>query len=66
VRVQGVVLENHRDVALARRSVVDHATVDRDRARTRRLQPGDHPQQRRLAAAGRPDQHQQLAVGNIE
>jgi len=28
------------------------------------LEPGDHPQQRRLAAAGGPDQHHELAVAD--
>ena len=28
--------------------------------------PGDHPQQRRLAAAGRADEHAELALGNLE
>ena len=27
---------------------------------------GDHAQQRRLAAAGRPDEHEELAVGDVE
>ena len=34
LRVQRVVLEDHRDVALARRDLVDHAVADRDRARS--------------------------------
>ena len=29
------------------------------------LEPGDHPQQRRLAAAGRADEHAELAVGDL-
>jgi hypothetical protein len=66
VRVQRVALEHHRDVAILRRDVVDHAVVDAQRAAADLLQPGDHPQQRGLAAARRPDQHQQLAVGDLE
>ena len=30
------------------------------------LETGDHPQQRRLAAAGRPDKHEELAIGDLE
>ena len=30
------------------------------------LQPGDHAQQRRLAAAGRADEDDELAVGDLE
>jgi len=64
VRIERIVLENHGDVALFRRHVVDHALADPDLARRDVLQPGNHPQQRRLAAAGRPDQHDELAVAD--
>ena len=30
------------------------------------LEPGDHPQQRRLAAAGGADEDEELAVGDVE
>ena len=30
------------------------------------LEAGDHPQQRRLAAPGRPDEHDELPVGDLE
>ena len=33
VRIERVALEDHRDVAVLRRHVVDHAVADRDRAR---------------------------------
>src|SRR6185312_8740731 len=49
-----------------RRHLVDHAAADAQRAVADRFQPGDHAQQGRLAAAGRPDQHQQFAVGHGE
>ena len=66
VRVERVVLEHHRDVALLRRDVVDHAAADRDLAVGDLLQPGDHAQQRRLAAARRADQHAELAVVDLD
>jgi hypothetical protein len=66
VRIQRVTLEHHRDVAILGGHVVDRASVDGERAVADRLQPRDHPQQRGLAAAGRPDQHQQFAVGHLE
>ena len=66
VRVERVVLEHHRDVALARLHVGDVGVADRDRAVGDLLEAGDHPQQRRLAAAGRADQHHELAVRDLE
>ena len=64
VRVGGVVLENHGDVALGRLQVVDHAPGDRNLALGDGLQPGDHAQKRRLAAAARADDDQELGVGD--
>ena len=64
VRVQRVVLEDHRDVAFLRRHAVHDVVPDRDLAVGDFLQAGDHPQQRGLAAAGRPDEHAELAVGD--
>ena len=62
VRVERVALEDHRDLAGARRQVGDHPPPDEDVAAGRWFQPADHAQQRRLAAPGRPEQHQKLAV----
>ena len=66
VRVERVVLEDHRDVALLRRHVVDDAAADRDRAVGDVLEPGDHAQRGRLAAARRADEHEELAVRDVE
>ena len=46
--------------------VVDDLAGDHDFAAGDFLQPGDHPQGRGLAAAGRADQHDELPIGNIE
>ena len=62
VLVERVVLEHHRDVAVLGRQVVDHALADRDGAGADLLEPGDHAQRRRLAAARWPDQHHELLV----
>ncbi len=62
VRVERVALEHHRDVALLRREVVDDTVADGERPARDRLQPGDHPQQRALAAARRADEHEELPV----
>ena len=66
VRVERVVLEDHRDVALLRGQVVDDAPADRDGPVGDLLEARDHAQGRRLAAAGRADEHEELAVVDVE
>ena len=66
VRVERIGLEHHRDVAVLGGHLVDHAPVDRERARRDRLEAGDHAQRRRLAAARGPEQHHELAVRDFE
>ena len=55
-------LEHHAEAAVARLEIVDDASVDADLARGRILEAGDHAQRRGLAAAGRPDEDDELAV----
>ena len=62
VRVERVVLEHHGDVAVLRVEIVDHAVADGDLAGGDRDQPGDQIERGRLAAAGRTDQRDELAV----
>ena len=66
VRVQRVVLEDHRDVAIARRELVDALAADDQLAVGDVLQAGDHPQRRRLPAAGRTDEDHELAIADFE
>src|SRR5207253_10208943 len=66
VRVERVVLEDHRDVALARGQVVDDAIADPDLAVGDLLEPGDHPERRRLAAPRRADEDDELALRDLE
>ena len=66
MRVERVVLEHHRDAALARRQVVDDRVADDDLAAADRLEPGDHAQRRRLGAARGSDEHHELAVRDVE
>ena len=66
MRVERVVLEHHRDVPVLRRHVVDQLIADIDLARGGFFEPGDHPQGRALAAARGSDQHDELAVGDVE
>ena len=42
------------------------ALADRHRPRADFLQPRDHAQQGGLAAAGRPDEHDELAIRYVE
>ena len=60
--VEGVALEDHRDLAGARRQIGHHPPPDEDVTTGRRFQPADHAQQRRLAAPGGSQQHQELPV----
>jgi len=66
VRVERVVLEDHRDVAVLRRQVVDHLAVEHDLPRGDRLEPGDHPEGGRLAAARWADEDDELAGPHLE
>jgi len=66
MRVQGVALEHHGQVPVAGRLVGDDLVADAHLALGHVLEPHDHPQQRRLPAAGRPDQDHELAVLDLE
>ena len=59
-------LEDEGDVARGRRQRRRIAAGDMDRARIGPLQPGDQAQRRRLAGPGRPEQHDELAVGDVQ
>ena len=61
VREQGVVLEDRVDVALVGRQVVDGPALDEQLARAHRDEPADEVEGRRLAAAGRPEEAEELA-----
>ena len=62
VRVEGVELEHHGDVALGGPQVVDQRAADADVARRLPLQAGHGPQRGRLAATRGSQHHEQLAV----
>ena len=66
MRVERVALEDHRDVTALRREVVDDAVADPDDAVADGLEAGDHAERGRLAAAGRADEHHELAVRDVE
>ncbi len=66
VRIEGVVLEDHRDVAVLGRQIVDDAITDHDLAAGDLLEPGHHAERRGLAAAGRSDEDDELLVPDLE
>ena len=66
MRIERVVLEHHRDVAVLGMDVIDAPARDLDVALGHRLKPGDHAQQCRLAAARGPEQHDEGAVLDVE
>ena len=66
VRVERVVLEDHRDVAVLGIDGGDVAVADPDASGVQRFQPGHHPQRGRLAASGRTDQNDELAVADFQ
>ena len=66
VRVERVVLEDHREVALAGLEPRHVAVADQDAPVGHLLEAADRAEQRRLAAAGRPDQDHELAVADRE
>ena len=66
MRKQRIVLEHHVDRTLVRQHLRDVLAVEQDAAVVRRLEAGQHPQQRGLAAAARAQQREKLAGPDIE
>src|SRR3546814_15769827 len=60
MRVERILLEDHRHAARARREVIDTTLADTDLATIDGLEPGYHPEQGGFAAAGRPEEHPEL------
>jgi hypothetical protein len=65
-RVQGEVLEDHRHVPCGRREIVGVRAVEQQPSLVDLLQSGDHPQHGGLAAAGRTEQHEELAGLDVQ
>src|SRR5574340_573855 len=63
---QGVVLEDRVDVALEGREPGDVLALELDQAAARLLEAADHTEGRGLAAAGGPQQGEELAVEDLE
>ena len=65
VRIERVALEDHRNVAVFGRDVVDAAVTDVQVTTADLFESGDHAQCGALAAARRTDQHQELLVADL-
>ena len=61
-----VALEDGVDGPLVRRRLGDVRVADDDAPRVGALEAGDHAQRRRLAAAGRAEQREELAAADLE
>ena len=66
LRVERVVLEDHRDVALARGNASTTRPPMRMSPAGHRLEAGEQAQGRRLARAGRAHEHHELTVSGRE
>ncbi len=66
MRIQSIGLEHHRQPALGRRQLIGALAADAQLAAIDLLQARNHAQQGRLAAAGRTDEDNQLAVTDVE
>ena len=66
VRIEGVVLEHHRDIPIARGKPVDDLVADPDLAVRDLFETRNHAERCCLPAAGRTDEHHQLAVRDLE
>src|SRR5262249_52965402 len=61
-RVERVVLEHHRDIAIPRKDIVQEAAIEIDLPPRNFFQAGDHPERGGLAASGRAQENDELAV----
>ena len=66
MRKHGIGLEHHVGRALVGRRQRHVLAADDDLAPGRRLEARDHAQQRGLAAARRPEQREELVLGDVE
>ncbi len=66
VRVQGVALEDHRDVAILWREIVDDAVADADGTLADIVEARHHAERGGLATAGRADENQKLLVARLK
>ena len=66
VRVERVILEDHSNVAILGGHIVDDRPIYRNLAGGDFLEPGDHPQRRRFAAARRADEYHEFFILDLD
>jgi hypothetical protein len=66
MRIQRIVLEHHRDIAVLGRQVVHHPVADADLALGDVLQPGDHSEGGGLATPRRAHEHHEVPIGDLQ
>ena len=66
MRIEGEQLEHEGDIAVGRLTALHRLSVDQNLAAVDFLQAGDGAQRRGLAAAGRSQQHEKLAMADLE
>ena len=66
MRIERVGLEHDADIAVLRLDIVDHLIVEQQVAAGGQVDAGEDEQAGRLAAAGRAEQRDELAVGDLE
>ncbi len=65
-RIERILLQHKRHVALGGAPVGNILTVDEDLSARRLFEPGNQPEGRRLAGARLAEQHEKLSVGNFK
>src|SRR4029077_13756654 len=66
VRIEGIALKDHGQVAVLRRPVCDFFIIQEDTAACGCLKSGDDPQDGCLPTSRRADQNDQFAVADLE
>ncbi len=66
MRIQRVILEYHRDVAILGRNIVDERFADIDISFRNVFQARHHTQSGGLTATGRADEYHEFAVANFQ
>jgi hypothetical protein len=65
MRIERIVLEHHRDIAIHGFLVVGPFTINEHLTSGDRLQPRHHAQKRRLSTPGRADNDDEFSIGDV-